>query len=169
MDVFDAIRTVLAVRRFRDQKVPADVIRRIVDAGRLSASGSNRQPWHFIVVEQRKTLQALGAAMRTGPYIADAAFAIAVMVEAESKLGVSDGSRAIQNMILAAWAEGVGSNWVGFGSMPAAEKLLEVPAGYHGLAIVAFGYPAAKIGRGTKKRKPIGEVASRERYGTPFS
>lgn len=169
MDVFDAIRTVLAVRKFRDQKVPAEVVRRIVDAGRLSASGSNRQPWHFIVVEQRKALEAIGGAMRTGPYIADAAFAIVVMVEAESKLGVSDGSRAMQNMILAAWAEGVGSNWVGFGPMPAAEKLLEVPAAYHGLGIVAFGYPAAKIGRGKKNRKPIGEVASRERYGTPFA
>jgi nitroreductase len=169
MDVIEAIRTVLAVRRFREQKVPAEIVRRIVEAGRLSASGSNRQPWHFIVVEQRKTLDALGTAMRTGPYIADAALAIAVMVERDSKLGVSDGSRAIQNMILAAWADGVGSNWVGFGPMPAAEKLLEVPAAYHGLGIVAFGYPAAKIGRGKKNRKPIGEVASRERYGTPFA
>jgi nitroreductase len=124
MDVIEAIRTVLAVRRFREQKVPAEIVRRIVEAGRLSASGSNRQPWHFIVVEQRKTLDALGTAMRTGPYIADAALAIAVMVERDSKLGVSDGSRAIQNMILAAWADGVGSNWVGFGPMPAAEKLL---------------------------------------------
>lgn len=169
MDVFEAIRTVLAVRQFRDQKVPAEVVRRIVEAGRLSASGSNRQPWHFIVVEQRKALEAIGGAMRTGPYIADAAFAIAVMVEAESKLGVSDGSRAMQNMILAAWEEGVGSNWVGFGPMPAAEKLLEVPAAYHGLGIVAFGYPAKEIGRGKKNRKPIGEVASRGRYGTPFA
>src|SRR5579859_1234254 len=169
MDVIEAIRTVLAVRRFREQKVPAEIVRRIVEAGRLSASGSNRQPWHFIVVEQRKTLDALGTAMRTGPYIADAALAIAVMIERDSKLGVSDGSRAIQNMILAAWADGVGSNWVGFGPMPAAEKLLEAPAAYHGLGIVAFGYPAAKIGRGKKNRKPIGEVASRERYGTPFT
>src|SRR2546421_11762120 len=148
MDVFEAVRTVLAVRQFREQKVPAEIVRRIVEAGRLSASGSNRQPWHFIVVEQRKALEALGGAMRTGPSTAEAAFAVAVVVEAESKLGVSDGSRAIQNMILTAWADGVGSNWVGFGSMPAAEKLLEVPAAYRGLGIVAFGYPAAKLGQG---------------------
>jgi nitroreductase len=169
VEVFEAVRTVLAVREFRDQKVPAEIVRRIVEAGRLSASGSNRQPWHFIVVEQRATLEALGRSMRTGPYIADAAFAVAVMVETDSKLGASDGSRAIQDMILTAWADGIGSNWVGFGPMPAAEKLLEVPAAYHGLGIVAFGFPAAKLGRGKKKRKPVGEVASREKFGTPFA
>ena len=169
MEVFEAVRTVLAVRRYTDKPVSPAIVRRIVEAGRLSASSINLQPWHFVVVEERATQRKIGEIMQTGRYAADASFAIVVLVEKDSPYGVSDASRAIQNMILAAWAEGVGSNWVGYGSMPAAEKLLEVPAGYPGLAIVAFGYPAAKIGRGTKNRKPIGEVASRERYGTPFS
>jgi len=107
--------------------------------------------------------------MRSGSYIGDASFAIGVFTERDSPFGVSDGSRAIQNMVVAAWADGVGSNWVGFGPMPEVEKLLGVPATHEGLAVVPFGYPAAKLGRGRKTRKPLGVVASRERFGVPFS
>jgi len=113
MQVFDAVRTVLAVRNYQDKPVPPDVVRRIVEAGRLTASSRNGQPWHFIVVENRDTLRQLGALARTGPYIAQAPLAIVVAI-AKTEFAVSDASRAIQSMILAAWSEGVGSNWVGF-------------------------------------------------------
>lgn len=169
MEVFEAVRTVLAVRRYRGTRVPAELVRRIAEAGRLSASSMNRQPWHFIVVEERTTLRKIGEIMKTGRYTADAAFAIVVLVEKESAYGVSDASRAIQNMILTAWSDGVGSNWVGFGPMPEVELLLDVPKTHEGLAVVPFGYPEAKLGRGRKKRKPLGEVVSRERFGTPFA
>jgi nitroreductase len=169
MEVFEAIRTVLAVRRYTDKTVPPDVVRRIVEAGRLSASSINLQPWHFVVVEDRATLRKLGEIMQTGRYIAEASFAIVVLVEKDSPYGTSDASRAIQNMILAAWAEGIGSNWTGFGPMPAVERLVAAPKTHVGLAILPFGYPAAKLGSGRKKRKPIGQVASRERFGTPFA
>lgn len=78
MDVFDAIRTMLAVRHYQDRPVPEAVIRRTLEAGRLTASGMNAQPWHFIVVEDRKTLRQLGALARPGPYIAQASVAIVV-------------------------------------------------------------------------------------------
>jgi len=169
VEVFEAVRTVLAVRRYTDEPVPPDVVRRIVEAGRLSASSINLQPWHFVIIEDRATLRKIGEIMRTGRYTADAAFAIVVLVEKDSPYGISDASRAIQNMILVAWAEGIGSNWTGFGPMPAIEKLVAAPKTHEGLAIVPFGYPAAKLGSGQKKRKPIDEVASRDRVGTPFA
>src|SRR5499426_3470301 len=112
MDVFEAVRTLLAVRSYRDTPVPDEVVRRIVEAGRLTGSGMNRQPWHFIVVRDRATLRALGQAASSGPYVADAPLAIVVVVD-KSRFAVSDASRAIQSMLLTAWAEGVGSNWVG--------------------------------------------------------
>jgi len=168
MEVFEAVRTVLAVRRYTEQRVSTEIQRRVVEAGRLSASSINLQPWHFIVVEDRDVLRRLGDIMKTGPYTADASFAVVVVVERDSVYGVSDASRAIQNMILTAWADGVGSNWVGFGPMPEVEKLLGVPTSFEGLAVVPFGYPATKLGRGTKKRKPLREIASRERFGEPL-
>src|SRR2546428_8885657 len=169
MRVFDAVRTVLAVRRYTDRRVPGDVIARIVEAGPLSASSQHLQPWHFVVIEERATLRALGEIITTGRYAADASFAIAVFVEKESHFARSDASRAIQNMILTAWAEGVGSNWTGFGGMPAGQTLLCVPDTDGGLSVLAVGYPAMKLRRGRKKRKPLGEVASRGRLRAPVA
>jgi nitroreductase len=167
MEVFEAARTVLAVRAYQDKPVPPDVVRRIVEAAWLTGSSINGQPWHFVVVEKRDTLRKLGEAVRTGPYIAQAPLAIAVVME-KSKYAVSDASRAIQSMVLTAWSEGVGSNWTGFGGLDDVKPLLGIPAELDVLAVIPFGYPAKAIGKGKKKRKPLSQVAHRERFDQPF-
>lgn len=168
MDTFEAIRTVLAVRQFRDTPIPDDIVREIVEAAHLTASSINGQPWHFIVVQEKDTLRQLGTLARTGPYIAQAPLAVVVGIS-PSPYGVSDASRAIQDMILTAWSRGVASNWVGFYHLDAVKPLLGIPDDVDVLAIVPFGYPVATIGAGKKKRKPLGEVVSRERFGQPFA
>jgi len=168
VDVFEAVRTILAVRSYRDKPVPEDVVHRIVEAGHLSASSMNLQPWHFVVVQEREMLRRLGQAVKTGPYIARSRLAIAVAVEKNSRFGVSDGSRAVQNMMLVAWEAGVGSNWTGFGGLDEVAKLLGIHDELDVLTVIPFGYPDRPVGRGLKKRKPLGEVCSRERFGEPF-
>jgi nitroreductase len=167
MELFEGIRTLLAVRRYLDRPVPETVIRMILEAGRLTGSGMNVQPWHFIVVQEGETLRRLGALARSGPYIAQAPLAIVVAVD-KSVYAVSDASRAIQSMLLTAWSEGVGSNWVGFSNLEKVNAVLGIPAALDVVAILPFGYPADKIGRGKKNRKPLRAVAHRERYGQPF-
>lgn len=167
MEVFEAVRTALAVRSYQDKPVPSDVVRRIVEAGQLTGSSKNGQPWHFIVVEDRETLRQLGALVRTGPYTAQAALAVVVVIE-KTEYAVSDASRAIQSMILTAWSEGIGSNWVGFLRMMEVKSLLGIPAELDVLAIVPFGYPAQVRDQGKKRRKSLSEVAHRERFGQPF-
>ena len=167
MEVFDAVRTVLAVREYRDQPVPPEAVHRIVEAARLTASSQNGQPWHFIVVEDRETLRKLGSLARSGRYVADAAFAVVVAME-RSRFAVSDGSRAIQSMVLTAWAEGVGSNWVGFQGPNEIKPVLGIPDDIDVLAIVPFGFPTKVRNKGKKRRKPLGEVAHRGRFGQPF-
>ena len=166
-DVFDTIRTLLAVRSYRSTPVPDPLIRRIVEAGRLTGSGMNGQPWHFIVIRDTETLRRLGALASSGPYVAQAPLAIVVATE-KTRFAVSDASRAIQSMLLTAWADGVGSNWVGFGGLEQVKAVLDIPAGLDVLAILPFGYPARAVGRGKKQRKPLREVAHLERYGRPF-
>jgi nitroreductase len=168
MEVFDAVRTVLAVRSFREKALPPDAVKRIVEAGRLSASSMNRQPWHFIVVEDRGTLKRLGALAQTGPYIAQAPLAIVVAVE-KTRFAVSDASRAIQSMVLTAWAEGIGSNWVGFMGLDGVRALLGIPDTLDVLAILPFGYPADRKQGGRKNRKALSEVAHREGFTQPFA
>lgn len=168
MDTFEAVRTVLAVRSYRPDPVPEEIIGRIIEAGRLTASSMNRQPWHFVVVDDRATLQRLADLAKTGPYVSEAPLAIVVAV-GKTPFGVSDGSRAVQSMVLTAWEAGIGSNWVGFRGMDEIRTLLGIPEDYEILAVVPFGYPSDPGGQGKKNRKPMGEVASRGRFGQPFA
>jgi nitroreductase len=168
MDVFETVRTVLAVRAFQPKPIPVQVIHRIVESAQLTGSSINGQPWHFIVVENQDTLKQLGKLARSGPYIAQAPLAVVVAME-QSPYAVSDASRAIQSMILTAWSEGVGSNWVGFQNLEQIKPLLGIPPELEVMAILPFGYPVKKLGLGRKKRKPLAQVAHRERFGEPFA
>ena len=167
MDVFEAIRTLLAVRRYRDKPVPEEVLRRVLEAGRLSASAANKQPWHFVVVQDPDMLRQLGEAARSGPYISEAPLAIVVAIE-PSRFAIGDAGRAIQNMLLTAWDAGVGGNWVGSGG-PATKALLGIPEELDVVAILPLGYSASAIGQGQKTRKPLSEIVHRERWGQPFA
>jgi len=100
MDVFEAVRTILAVRRYQDGPVPEDTLRRILEAGRLTGSAMNGQPWHFIVVQDRETLRRLGALAQSGPYVAQAPLAIVVavvVVDSSAPAPVANGSWVIKN------------------------------------------------------------------------
>ncbi len=167
MEVFETVRTVLAVRAFQNKPVPPEVVQKIIESGRLTASAKNEQPWRFIVVEDHETLQKLGGVARTGPYIAQAPLAIVVVID-RTPFAVSDGSRAVQSMILTAWSEGIGSNWVGFVGMPEVNKLLNIPDNMDVLAVLPFGYPAKAVGRGKKKRKALSEVVYRGKFGQSY-
>jgi nitroreductase len=167
MEVSKAVRTMLAVRQYQDKAVDDGTIKRIVEAGRYTGSSRNRQQWDFVVVRERETLRQLGALATSGGYIAGAAFAIAVVVP-DAPVGYMDGARAAQDMMLVAWGEGVGSNWVGNMNKPEVKTLLNVPTEMLVLTVIPFGYPVEKIGSGKKNRKPLGEVAHTERLGVPF-
>jgi nitroreductase len=167
--VFEAERTLMAVREYQDRPIPKDVLRRTVEAAHLTASASNRQPWHFILVEDRDRLRKLGSLVRTGPYTANAAAAVIVAYEKESQhAGLSDASRAIQSMMLSAWADGVGSNWTGLTGIDAVRDEFGIPDSYDVLAVIPLGYPKRKV-VGKKKRKPFNDVVSSERFGTPLA
>ena len=170
MDAFEAVRTLLAVRNYQDKPVPEVSLRRILEAGRLTGSTGNSQPWHFLVVQNRDTLRQLGSLLRTGPYVAQAPLAIVVTIDNPTTYAISDASRAIQSMLLTAWTDGLGSNWVGFGGLDQIKPLLGIPAEQEALAVLPIGYPKDEIkGQGKKRRKALSEVAYREQWGQPFA
>jgi nitroreductase len=166
--VFHTIQTVLAVRSYRDELIPEEAVRRIVEAGRLTASAQNRQPWHFIVIQEKEVLRQLGAWSSYGPYIAEAGAAIVVAVK-PSRMSSVDAARAIQSMVLQAWSEGIGSNWVGTVGLEPAKALLGVPDEIDLFAVIPLGYPAKAVGKGIKDRKPLNEIAHRERWDEAFT
>ena len=159
----------MAVREYQDGEVPEAVLRRVVEAAHLTASASNAQPWHFILIRERVALRKLGSLIRTGGHTARAAAAVIVAYEKSSgAFGVSDCSRAIQSMVITAWSDGVGSNWAGWVGMENVRREFGLPDSYDVLAVVPLGYPQRKV-IGKKRRKPIREVVSAERFGTPFA
>ena len=169
-EIFEVVRTVMAIREYDGRPLPDDLARRIVEAGHLTASASNRQPWHFVLVRDPERVRKLGSLIRTGRYTSGAAAAVIVAYEKDKgEIGLSDASRAIQSMMLSAWGDGIASNWTGFaGRLEVVGKEFGVPDTHEVLAVVPFGYPKQRV-IGRKKRKPLSEVASAERFGTALT
>src|SRR5258706_13336530 len=102
METFDAIRTALAVRHFKDTPIPEPIARQIVEAGRLTASGGNRQPWQFMVERAMETLRQVGHLEPTGPYIPQAPLAV-VAANERGPPAIRDGCRSFHERTLAVW------------------------------------------------------------------
>lgn len=101
MQVYDAVRSRLTVREFKPDAASDSVIRKLLEAGRLAPSSRNLQPWHFIVIKNKDTLRRIAEIASSGRFIADAPMAIADRAEL-------DAGRALQQMELVAWEEGLG-------------------------------------------------------------
>ena len=107
MEVFECIRRRRTIREYKKDPIPEDVLEKILQAGRWSPSSSNSQPWHFVVIQDSDTLSELGRIATQGPFISDAALAIVIVMENAPRPQL-DAGRAIQQMELVAWSEGLG-------------------------------------------------------------
>jgi len=128
MDAFEAIKGRRSIRKYTGAPVAHDDLEAIVDAGRLAASGHNNQPWEFVVVTDRATIEKLSIA---SAWMAEAGAVIVVVLDPSSRWWQEDGAAAMENMMLAATALGYGSCWVEGGALPHEEtikQLLGVPA-----------------------------------------
>ncbi len=158
MDTFECIRKRRDIRSYLKKDVPDDVIRKIIEAGRLAPSAMNLQPWHFIVIKNKETLKQLDKFCISGRFIVDASFAIVVITEPSNKWHEIDGARAVQNMSLAAWNEGVGTCWIGAIDRDKVKEKLHIPKNLHVLTILPFGYPEEFTVKRKKVRKLPEEV-----------
>ncbi len=166
--VFDVVRTTRAVRQFRDASLPEDVVRQILEAGRLSGSAKNSQPWHFIAVQDRETLRALSTCGAYAGHLAGAALGIALATEDPFvRLTVPfDLGRASQNMMITAWSLGVGSVVATLYQPDRAREILQVPAAFTIPWCISFGYPVQEVDRPPRRggRRPREEVIHWERW-----
>jgi len=167
MNVFDCICTRSAVRSFRPEPIPEGIVKKILEAGRQAHSQRNRQPWRFVVVQNRETLRQIGALASSGPYIGDAPLAIALVIEG-AKNPYIDATRAAECLMLVAWGEGVGSCWVGGLDRPKIKELLGILAEAELVTVIPFGYPTDEEKTKKKVRKRLGKIAYRERYGKSY-
>jgi nitroreductase len=161
MEAFEAIKKRRSVRSFTGASIPREDLEKIVDAGRLAATGSNRQPWDFIVITDREMFDRL---IVVGKWMKNAAAIFAVVLDPYSRWWLEDGSAAIENMLLASTALGYGSCWVEGDSLPheeALKALFGVPKGKRLLALIPIGVPEAWP---TIEKRPLEKVLHWEKY-----
>ncbi len=156
MDTFLAIASRRETRDYAETPIPEDVVQRILDAGRLSGSSRNTQKWEFVVVSDH---EAMAQCVYAPGNVLDAALVVAIAGAA----GGFDIGRAAQNMLLAAWNDGVGSCPNGISDAEGAERIVGAPVSI----VLTFGYPAkprdptahtAEEWSARAKRKPFDEV-----------
>jgi nitroreductase len=169
MDTWLAIASRREVRTYTDTELPADVVERILDAGRLAGSASNKQPWRFLVVESAELREKVAEQVYEEGNIRGAKLVVALSVSGKGPVSF-DAGRAAQNMVLAAWHEGVGSCPNGMPDGEATGRLLGLGDGERLVIVLSFGYPAEPRDPETRsaeewsrsaRRKPLDEIVTR--------
>jgi nitroreductase len=140
VDAYQTIITRRAVRHFIDRPLSEDMLTRILQAGRWTGSSKNTQPWDFVVVQARETLDKLARCGRYASHLRGAAAAIVIVTEPGQR-ATFDAGRAAQNMMLAAWADGVGSCIAALHDEVCAQAILGVPEDRDIQIAISFGYP----------------------------
>ena len=171
MDAYQTILSIRSVRQF-DLSRPIDeaALHRILQAGRMSGSSKDSQPWWFIVVKDRQRLQALSKTGDYAQHVAGAACAIAIVFDPKFYRGEFDSGRTAQNMMLAAWNDGLGSCIASMHREGDGKAVLGVPPELRVQHIISFGYPLpvdqSIPAVGKRSRKPLEQIVMQEQWRT---
>ncbi len=169
MDVFSAISQRCSVRTYKAIDVEEDKLKKVLEAGRLSPSASNRQDWKFIVVRNKETRKKLAKAAFGQSFIGEAPVVIvACGTEPKAMLACGqpahtvDVSIAFAYMILQAYELGLGTCWIGAFSEDEAKKILSIPGHIRVVGMTPLGYPDQPSSQ--KSRKTLDQIVCYEKY-----
>ena len=171
-EVLDAIRNIRVIRSYSDRPISEADVAAIADAGRKAGSSKNTQRWDFVTVRDRGTLAELGRAGRFATHVPSAGAAIALIVPRpdpdHARSVLWDLGRAAQNMMLAAWAMGIGSCPITVHDFGLVARTLGLPHDRHCEYLIALGWPAdpSEMTRPTRAggRRPHDDVVHVERW-----
>ena len=165
MDTFLTIASRREVREYEPRALPPELEERILDAGRLSGSAKNRQPWRFDVVRG----ELLADSVYESDNLRGAPFVVAIVVRGKGPTSF-DAGRAAQNMLLTAWNEGIGGSPNGVADEEQARAALRLEEEERIAIVLSFGYPArprdpesrtAAEWSARANRKPLPELVRR--------
>jgi len=141
MDAYLAVVSRREVREYLARPLEPEVERAILDAGRLAGSSKNRQPWRFLVVRDDDSVEAVAESVYEPGNVRGAAFVVVLQMSGGHRI---DAGRAVQNMLLAAWAFGVGSCPNGVNDKIGLNRALRLDDDADVATVISFGYPARK-------------------------
>ena len=170
MNVFDSVRFRRSIRRYKPQPVENEKLNRVLEAGRLAPSAANRQPCHFIVVTDQSLREALRASYNQSWFV-NAPVILVVCAKTDTawvrrdgeEYWKVDGAIALQNMVLCATEEGLGTCWIAAFSEEPARRILNLPQNVRIVAMTPLGYPDETKGAVTD-RKPLDEMIHHDHW-----
>lgn len=171
MELFEAIRRRRSIRAFTEKEVSEREIKELLEAAILAPSAGNIQPWSFVVIRDHDTKRKLAEAALNQFFIEKVPVVIVVLADwnrsrrhygsrGANLYCLQDTAAAVQNMLLAAVALGLGACWVGAFQEEMVSAVLKVPEGFRPVAIVPIGRPAEKPK--TPYKRPLEEIVRHE-------
>ena len=158
MDAYLAIVSKREVRKYAERALPPEVVRRILEAGRIAGSSQNRQARRFVVLDRVRDDAA--RCVFAPANVSTAALAVAIVIGGRGPAGL-DAGRAAQNMMLAAWNDGVGSCPNGIADADELSRLLRLEDSERVANVLSFGYPARELD--PARRTPEEWIAAADR------
>jgi len=167
LDVLQAIFERRSIRKYRDDKIGKEVIMKLLEAARWAPSSKNRQPWEFIVIDDKEKIELIARA-KGQSWIAEAPLIIVAISDPKISpiYHMSDTAMALHNISLAALKLGLGSCWIGIYEFEEVKKALGIPQDKVLVGALAVGYPDEKPP--ARERKPIPKIAYYNVYGNRF-
>jgi len=155
MSLYALILSRRSIRQFNPEPVPRDILEKLVDAARLAPSAANLQPLEFIVVDDVELRKQIFPCLKWAAYIAPegnpkpghepvAYIVVLVNLQVRDRGYERDVGAAVENMILAAWEEGIGSCWILSVERNKVREMLKIAMNYKIDSVLALGYPDEK-------------------------
>ena len=169
--IIDTIKSRRSVRDFTDKPVSKDKINTILDAGRWAPSGLNNQPWRYIMVQERDTIEEIATCTHYGNVVLGAPLLIAVFLDHDAEYSYVKDAQAIgasiQNMLLACCELGLGAVWLSeiLNQKEKVNSILDAPDSLELMAVLAIGHPVEVEKDHTSTRKGIVDVTFNEKFG----
>jgi nitroreductase len=176
LEVFEAIQKRKSIRSYESAPVPSEKLNKVLEAARLAPSAGNIQPWRFIVVLDPQKRRKIGKGCRFGHFLDESPVVIVGCGDqkASPRWYAIDTCIAMQNLVLAATGEGLGTCWIGAFNERTIREMLKIPNHLKVVALLALGYSRGKLNISTKlahflrPKKKLDRIVYLEEYGEKF-
>ena len=164
MELVETVLSRRSIRQYEQKDITKDALEMILEAGRMAPSAGNKQSWHFIVITNDEIKRELSKGVFSR-FLKNAPVTIVGCAHKDriagrwSKISTTI---ALQNMVIAAWAQGIGSCWIGAFNEEKVRRLLEIPEKWNVVALIPFGYPS-KI-PSPKQKKALEKIMSFNKF-----
>jgi len=176
VEVFEAIQKRRSSRSYLPTPVPAEKLKKVLEAARLAPSAGNIQPWRFIVVLDAEKRRKIAKGCRYGHFLEESPVIIVGCGDqkASPRWHAIDTCIAMENLVIAATGEGLGTCWIGFFNEKTIREMLQIPSRLKVVALLAIGYSrekldiTAKFAHLIRPRKKLEKITYLEEYGSRF-